>query len=207
VVKVKICGITNIEDALFAIKAGADAIGFVFYKNSPRYISPLGLKKIIDRLTQEIAKVGVFVGAKEKEIRYAADLCGLQMLQLHGDETPEFCARLKDYKVIKAFRIKRKRDVRSALRYRVYGYLFDAYRRSRPGGTGERFDWQLLEDLEAQAEIFLSGGLSTANVKEAIQTVRPDWVDVSSSLEIKPGLKDHQKIKDFIEAVRKVQPK
>ena len=203
-IKVKVCGITNIEDAQGSLDAGCDGLGFVFFKESRRFITPIRAKSIIVTLPSKVAKVGVFVDAKEKDIRWTIDTCGLDMLQFHGRETPEFCSRFKGYKVIKAFRIRRKRDVRNCLRYDTYAFLFDTYMRSKAGGTGEKFDWDLVSDFEREDKvIFLSGGLKASNVVRAIEVVRPDWVDASSSLESTPGIKDPNKVRSFIEAAKR----
>lgn len=203
-VRVKICGITNLEDALCSVEAGCDALGFVFYKKSPRYITPQKAKDIIKKLPKNITKIGVFVNAPEKTIKDIARICGLDMLQFHGNESQEFCKRFNGYQIIKVFRIKDKIDIENILRYKTFAYLFDTFVESKPGGTGRRFNWDLLEGLEdIDRSIFLSGGLTAKNVKGAIKVIHPDWVDVSSSVEIKPGEKDYNKVKKFIEAVRK----
>ena len=205
-VKVKICGITNLEDALNSVRAGCDALGFVFYKQSPHYITPQKAKQIIKKLPKDIIKVGVFVNAKEETIRHIAKFCGLDILQFHGNEYPEFCQRFKGGKIIKAFRIKDKIDLLKILRYKTFAYLFDTFIKSKPGGTGRKFNWELLKDLEdIKRPIFLSGGLNEKNIKEALESVHPAWVDVSSSVEIKPGKKDYKKIRKFIKATRKVK--
>ena len=154
-VKVKICGITNLDDALVAAKAGADALGFLFYKESRRYISPRKTKAIIAQLPKKILKAGVFVNAQEKEIRWADELCRFDLLQFHGDEPPEFCAVFGDKRIIKAVRAQRKRDIRQALRYNTYGILFDTYTRGQYGGSGETFDWELVRDFEREKIRFL----------------------------------------------------
>ncbi|MDD5166669.1 MAG: phosphoribosylanthranilate isomerase [Candidatus Omnitrophica bacterium] len=203
-VKVKICGITNLEDALNAIDAGCDALGFVFYKKSPRYIVPLAAKRLINNLPQRTIKIGIFVNEKETQVRKVAKLCKLDMLQFHGDETVEFCARFKGYKIIKAFRVKDKINIPDILRYKVFAYLFDTFVESERGGTGKKFNWRLLSRFGGiKQPIFLSGGLNKDNVKKAISSVRPDWVDVSTGVEIKPGKKDYRKIRDFIGALKK----
>lgn len=132
-VKVKICGITNLEDALASIKSGCSALGFIFYKKSPRYITPLKAKDIINRLPKVIKNVGVFVNTEEKEIRRIAKLCRLDMLQFHGNESAEFCARFKNYKIIKAFRIKDKIDLKNISKYKTFAYLFDTFVKSKAG--------------------------------------------------------------------------
>lgn len=192
------------EDAMVAIGAGYDALGFVFYKNSPRYVTPIKAKNIIKKLPKEIIKVGVFVNAKEKTIKRIAKLCQLDMLQFHGNESPEFCQRFSDYKVIKAFRVKGKIDFKNILRYKTFAYLFDTFVKSKPGGTGKKFDWRLIKRIidKINCPVFLSGGLTEDNVKEAIGLVKPDWVDVSSSVEISPGKKDFRKVKEFIRVAK-----
>lgn len=202
--KVKICGITNLEDAMVSIEAGCDALGFVFYKKSPRYIRPEEAKEIIKQIPESIKKVGVFVNEKEQNIKCIAKDLKLNILQFHGDELPEFCRKFKNYKIIKALRIKDKDSLKRLGRYSVWAFLFDAYQKNLFGGTGKNFDWKIIKDINLRPKnIFLSGGLSVKNVKEAINLIKPNWVDVSSSVEIRPGKKDHRKIKEFIRAVRK----
>jgi len=202
-VKVKICGITNLEDALNSIEAGSDALGFVFYKKSPRYIAPGKASQIITHLPPGILKVGVFVNAREENIKRIAKLCNLDMLQFHGDESPRFCERFNGYKIIKAFRVKQRIDFKDILHYKTSAYLFDTFVRLKIGGTGEKFNWALIRHLGGfHHPIFLSGGLNAENVKEAIRKVEPAWVDVSTSVEIKPGKKDYKKIKRFITVVK-----
>jgi phosphoribosylanthranilate isomerase len=202
-VKVKICGITNTEDALASVDAGCDALGFVFYKKSPRYILPAQAKKIINALPKGVVKIGVFVNSKEEEIRRTAKLCDLNMIQLHGKESPGFCNRLKDFKVIKAFRINDNVNLGKIPRYNTYAYLFDTFVKSKIGGTGRIFDWRLVRNLKnIKQPIFLSGGLTEKNVLKAIAYLKPAWVDVSSSVEIEPGKKDQYKVRKFIKAAK-----
>jgi len=202
-VKVKICGITNLKDARAAALAGCDALGFIFYKKSPRYISPQQAKDIISKLPTGIIKVGVFVDDKEKAIKDIAKLCNLDILQFHGNESADFCKRFKDYKIIKAFKVKEKIDLRKILKYKTFAYLFDTFVKAMPGGTGKKFNWRLLKFMDdIKQPIFLSGGLNKENITKAIESVRPDWLDVSSSVEIKPGKKNHRKIKEFIKATK-----
>lgn len=201
--KVKVCGITNLRDAKIAIASGANALGFVFYKKSPRYIRPQEAKQIIKVLPRNILKVGIFVGASRDTVGRIAKLCRLDMLQFHGNESPGFCRKFGNYKIIKAFRVKDSIDFKNILRYKVSAYLFDAFLKSKIGGTGRKFDWALLKDRgKIDRPIFLSGGLNNKNVKEAIKNVHPDWVDISSGVEIKPGKKDYKKIKDFIKSAK-----
>jgi len=203
-IKVKICGITNLEDALNSVKAGCNALGFVFYRKSPRYITPDKASRIIKHLPSDILKMGVFVNAEEKTIKRIARLCSLDMLQFHGNESPEFCKKFKGYKIIKAFRVKDRIKLENLLNYKIFAYLFDTFVKSKMGGTGKKFNWVLVRNLKGlRKPIFLSGGLNAKNVKEAIRQVRPNWLDVSSSVEIKPGKKDPKKVKEFIEAAKK----
>lgn len=201
-VKVKICGITNLEDALASLFYGADAIGFVFYKKSPRYISPEKAGNISRILPKGIFRAGVFVNEKENVVKKIAKLCGLNMLQFHGQESPEYCRKFKGYKIIKAFRIGRKINLDDLNGYKTFAYLFDAYSKSKSGGTGKKFNWNLLKQIvKIKHPVFLSGGLTCGNVSKAIKLLKPDWVDVSSSLESKPGKKDHKKIQKFIQSI------
>lgn len=199
-VKVKVCGITNLEDALASFLYGADAIGFVFYKKSSRYISPKKAANISAILPKRISRVGVFVDEKAEKVKEAARACRLDMLQFHGNESPAYCRKFKGYKVIKAFRVEERIDPDEVRRYKTYAYLFDTYSKSNPGGTGEKFNWKLLaQTAKIKGIIFLSGGLNSGNVRKAVKLLKPDWVDASSLLESKPGKKDHKKIKEFIE--------
>ncbi len=201
--KVKICGITNLEDALAAFFSGADAIGFVFYKKSPRYISPTKASRISKILPRNIRKVGVFVNAPEGRIKKIARQCKLDMLQFHGDEPAEFCLKFPGFKVIKAFRVNEGFDFSKAVEYKKCSLLFDGFSRDRYGGTGRKFDWLLLRKIgKIKQKVFLSGGLNSSNVNKALRVFMPDWVDVSGGVELRPGLKDHKKIKKFISSIK-----
>ncbi|MFH0762686.1 MAG: phosphoribosylanthranilate isomerase [Candidatus Omnitrophota bacterium] len=201
--KVKICGITNLEDALKVADFAPDAMGFVFYKKSPRYITPLKAYGIIRQLPVDILKVGVFVDASEKDVRRTAKLCNLDMLQFHGKESPKFCDKFAERKVIKAFRIRNNVKKEDILKYNTFAYLFDAFVKSKPGGTGKRFNWKLIKKLgDLKRPIFLGGGLNEKNVSKAIELIGPEWVDVSSSVEIRPGKKNCDKVRRFIGAAR-----
>jgi phosphoribosylanthranilate isomerase len=205
-VRVKICGITNLPDALAAIKAGSDALGFVFYQKSPRYISPDKAREIIRQLPQRVRKVGVFVKAQEKTIKSIAKTCALDILQFHGRESPEFCRRFKGYRIIKSFRVKGRLDLRQLRQYEVFAYLFDSFSKAKLGGTGRQFNWKLLKGLSGiKRPVFLSGGLNQQNVQKAVSTVHPMWVDVSSSVEVSPGKKDAAKVKEFIREAKRVR--
>ncbi|MFA5149899.1 MAG: phosphoribosylanthranilate isomerase [Candidatus Omnitrophota bacterium] len=202
-IKVKICGITNLEDALASLFNGADAIGFVFYKNSPRCIEPLKARKISRILPKNILRVGVFVNAQEKWVKRVAKFCNLDILQFHGNETCGYCDKFKGYKVVKAFKVGKKIDLAGIKKYKTYGYLFDTFSKTQAGGTGKKFNWNLLKNIDKiNGRVFLSGGLDNRNVKSALKKLHPDWVDVSSSVESRPGKKDHKKLRRFIEALK-----
>ncbi|MCW8893775.1 MAG: phosphoribosylanthranilate isomerase [Deltaproteobacteria bacterium] len=199
--RIKICGITNIEDALCAVTAGADALGFVFYEKSPRYITPLKAQRIVAALPPLVATVGLFVNASAEKIRRTMAMTRLQVVQLHGDELPEDC-RLDPYQVIKALAVKDADSLKGADDYPVSALLLDAWSGKQYGGSGRSFDWQLAKNLTGRTPLILAGGLNPENVAEAIQQVRPYAVDVSSGVEASPGRKDRQKIIKFIEQVR-----
>lgn len=202
-VKIKVCGITNLDDAQKVSKLKPDALGFVFYKKSPRYIAPDKAKEIILQIPSSIKKVGVFVNDKESTVKNIAKDLKLDILQFHGDESPQFCRRFKNYKIIKAFRIKDEESIKNLKQYPVWALLFDSYQKNLFGGTGKSFNWEIIKNTKLKKiNIFLSGGLNTKNVKKAIKLIRPDWVDVSSSVETRPGEKDYRKVRDFIEAVK-----
>ena len=203
-VKVKICGITNLKDAQDAVKAGCDSLGFVFYQNSPRYIVPFKAGSIIKKLPNYIIKVGVYVNAREKTIKKIARICDLDILQFHGRESPGFCDRFKDYRIIKSFRLKGRMDVKAVLKYNTFAYLFDTFLKSKTGGTGKNFNWGFLTGKLSQIKkpIFLAGGLNEKNIQNAVRTVKPDWVDASSCLEKVPGKKDPKRVEGFIRAAK-----
>ena len=201
-VEVKICGITNIKDAREAVECGAWALGFNFYKKSPRYIVPVKAKKIIDQLPRNIVTVGVFVNEQESLIKRIEEYCHLQMLQFHGEETPQFCLRFPEHKIIKAFRIRPEFDVGTVSYYKTDYILFDAFKKDIYGGSGQVFDWDLVRDnKKIQVPVILSGGLNPANVAQAIKEVKPFAVDVASGVEKMPGKKDFKLLKEFFKAV------
>lgn len=202
-VKVKICGTTSVKDALLAVDYGADALGFVFYDKSPRFITVETAKEVISHLPPFVKTVGLFVNETADTINCIADTCMLDMVQLHGDESPEFCNKIRR-RVIKAFRIKNKNSLSSMSEYNVSGYLLDAYVEGVPGGTGETFDWSIAEQAEEYGYVILAGGLTPDNVVEAIRKADPYGVDVCSGVEESKGRKDPQKLKDFIHAAKRV---
>lgn len=203
--QIKICGITNLNDALMAVEAGADALGFNFVPNTPRYISNADkAAAIIDRLPPFITTVGLFVNADAEEIKAIADLCHLCVIQLHGDESPEFCQAL-NRRLIKVFRVKDESSLSRLPDYHVSGYLLDTFVKGAMGGTGVAFDWTLAVKAKRYGRIILAGGLNPDNVASAVQHVCPYGVDVSSGVEASPGRKDPAKVKAFIQSVRNAE--
>ena len=200
-VKVKICGITNTEDALMAVEAGADALGFVFFPGSPRYISPEQANAIIRSLPPFVQTVGLFVNEEMTTVNAVADQCGLDLVQLHGEESPDYCAAV-NRRIIKAFRVKDASSLDDIRKYQVAGYLLDAWSPSAHGGTGTTFNWEIAARAAASHCIILAGGLTPENVAAAVATVNPYAVDVSSGVESSPGKKDATLIRTFVTAVR-----
>ena len=205
--KVKICGITNLEDARHSIACGADALGFNFYDKSPRYISTDMAKRIIEQLPDTIEIVGVFVNEKTDRIVEIADAARLDMIQLHGDETPEFTSAVAvktGLPVIKAFRVSPDFTVNDSVDYGTDAILLDAFSADQHGGTGKIFNWNVAREVsESGRKLYLAGGLSAENVRDAIRAVRPFAVDACSLLEREPGRKDHDKVAAFVAAVKK----
>lgn len=201
-VRVKICGITNLEDAKIAMDAGADALGFVFAK-SPRKISVSEAQKITRVLDPWVASVGVFVNESPAEILRVVSRCHLTAVQLHGEETQKDILKLKGLKVIKAFRVAQKSDLTAIKGYNATAYLFDAKVNGLYGGTGQSFDWSILKSNKIMAPIIVSGGLNVKNVHEAVRLLRPYGVDVSSGVEKYPGKKDKKLVREFIQNAKK----
>ncbi len=198
--RVKVCGITNSEDAFCAVQLGASALGFVFYEKSPRFISPKEAREVISRIPPFVTKVGVFVNAEADYLREAKDIAGFDVYQFHGDETPEFCAAFGE-NYIKAVRVKNAESLDAVELYDTDAFLFDAYSPDAYGGTGESFSWDVLSRRKLEDKfVILSGGLNSDNVRDAIQTVNPYAVDVSSGVESSPGIKNHLELKRFMEA-------
>ena len=200
-IKIKICGITNPEDALFAADLGVDALGFVFYPQSPRNIEPKKARKIIQQLPPFLAKVGVFVNETAARVNEIIELTGIDVVQLHGQEAPEYCQRF-ERKVIKAFRIAPNFDPAQIEVYKVAAYLLDTYLTGICGGTGEIFNWEIAKRAKQYGRIILAGGLNPENIKEAICQVEPYGVDISSGVEIRPGEKDKRKLEQLVLQVR-----
>lgn len=200
--RVKICGITSLEDALTAVDAGADALGFVFYAASPRNISPEQAGNIIRLLPPFIQTVGLFVNEDQTTVNTTADQCGLDVIQLHGEETSEYCTAIRR-RVIKAFRVKDFTILDVLQQYKVAGFLLDAWHPAAHGGTGKTFNWEIAAEATKRGHrIILAGGLTPENIAESIRQVHPYGVDVSSGVESSPGCKDTSKTRRFIELAK-----
>ncbi len=198
---IKICGITNLEDALQACSLGVDALGFILAP-SPRQVSPDRVREIILHLPPSIHKVGVFVDEKIEEVRRIAYYCGLNILQLHGKEPPEYCREIA-LPVIKAFRVRDARSLEAIEGYASATILLDAWWSDRAGGTGRTFPWEIAREIRPKGDYILSGGLTPGNVGEAIHRLHPMGVDVGSGVEKRPGLKDIFKMTEFVKGVKK----
>ncbi|HXR03781.1 MAG TPA: phosphoribosylanthranilate isomerase [Verrucomicrobiae bacterium] len=199
---VKICGITNPADAQVAIEAHADALGFVFCAKSPRHMTITAAAGISKQLPGFVLRVGVFVNALKAEVERAIGECGLNLLQFHGDEPPEYCAQF-GVMSMKAFRMRDAGTLGELRQYQTSAWLLDAYSPEAEGGTGEKFNWDLAVAAQKFGKpIFLAGGLTPENVAEAVRKVRPFGVDVSSGVEISPGKKDPAKVRAFISAAK-----
>ena len=199
---VKICGITNVADAHAAVEAGADALGFNFYRPSPRYIAPDDARAIIDQLPESVLKIGVFVNEDLKSLSHVVTEARLSAVQLHGHESPEYCRELANTYVIKAFGATNNLNLEG---YRVDAIMLDTKDDLLHGGTGRVFDWSIAQRATSSVpKLFLAGGLSPENVAEAITRVRPYAVDACSSLEVRLGKKNHERVRAFIKGVRSV---
>ena len=201
-VKVKICGMTNTEDALAAVWFGADALGFIFYHKSPRFISPEEAGEIISLLPPFVTTVGVFVNEEVETVKEIVSLTGIDVVQFHGDELPEMCQHFK--RVIKVFRVRDREGLEKMKDYNVSGFLLDTYVPHAYGGTGHSFDWKIAQEVQNHGPVIVAGGLTPDNVKEALTQARPYGVDVVSGVEgPEKGKKDLEKMKTFIERVKK----
>ncbi len=201
--KVKICGITRLEDALAAVRLGADALGFNFWPRSKRYLPPAQASAIVRRLPPLVTAVGVFVDPSLDEVLAAAAHAGIDVVQLHGDETPEFCLSIPR-PVLKALRIADNNSLAALASYEVRGFVLDTPSAGY-GGSGRTFDWSLVAEAARALPVILAGGLTPENVREAIREVRPWAVDVASGVESAPGLKDVEKMRRFLEAAREAE--
>lgn len=203
---VKICGITNLADAQAAIEARADALGFVFYAKSPRSMTIPAAAEISRQLPGFVMRVGVFVNALKADVLRAIGECGLNLLQFHGDEPPEYCAQF-GLMSMKAFRMRDAETLKELTQYKTDAWLLDAYSPEAVGGSGEKFNWDLAIAAQRFGKpIFLAGGLTPENVAEAVRKVRPFGVDVSSGVEVSPGKKDPVRVRAFINAAKAATP-
>lgn len=205
------CGMTRLEDALCAAEAGVDALGFIFYKKSRRYIDPADARLIIDQLPPFIDTVGVFVNKKRQAVEEIIQFCRLGFAQLHGEESSKYCERLLRFaspcQVIKAFPVGPRTSAEDFEPYvpHVKAFLLDTYDKELAGGTGRSFDWSIIERLRLSSPYILAGGLNEQNVIDAIREVQPSILDVNSGVEVSPGIKDHRLIKEFVRTVRRVE--
>ena len=200
--EIKICGITNIEDALASASVGADALGFVFHPPSPRYVTPGRAREIIGSLPPALCTVGVFVNLAASEVLQIAEFCGLDFIQLHGAETQEYCRRLPRERLIKALSFRSEEEFVALADYPVRAFLVDAHDPVRHGGTGKTCDWNLAGRAAARHPLILAGGLNGENIIAALTAVHPLAVDISSGVETAPGKKDHEKIRAVIASVQ-----
>lgn len=201
--RIKVCGITRPEDALAAVEAGVDGLGFIFVEKSPRNIDPEQARNIIRMLPPFVEAVGVFVDKEVTLVEEIAHYCGLTLIQLHGNESPGYCRTLP-LSVVKAFRVGADFDGAAFVPYEdcVRGFLLDTYHKNMAGGTGETFDWDLVQQLKPSRPIILAGGLNPENAGAAIERVRPYAVDVNSGIESAPGRKNRARLEQFIRRVR-----
>ena len=195
--RIKICGITRPEDAQCAAEAGADAVGMIFYASSPRAVDVRRARDIVQDLPPFITRVGVFVNETAYTVANIADTCGLDVLQLHGEETPEYCNGFAQ-KVVKVFRIQDTVDLEIMRSYTVDAWHLDTQDTKLYGGTGRSFDWRLAAEAQSVGPIILAGGLTPDNLREALEQAQPYAVDISSGVESEPGIKDHEKIRRII---------
>lgn len=204
--RVKMCGTTRQEDALAAVRLGVDALGFIFFSKSPRNIDRENARAIIAGLPPLIDRVGVFVDANMEEL-VASAACGLSIVQLHGKESPEFCREVRralpHCRIVKAFRVGKESTAGEFTPYAVCvdAFLLDTYIKGAPGGTGQAFDWSIIETLRLARPLFLAGGLTPENVEKAILEVRPFAVDINSGIEERPGIKDHCRLEQLLKVV------
>jgi phosphoribosylanthranilate isomerase len=199
--EIKICGITNMEDAVMAFAYGADALGFIFYEKSPRYVTPEAARRIVKTLPDNISKVGVFVNHDIHAVREIYKFCALDMIQLHGDESPDYCREFPQSVLIKAISPSREEDLDIVHDYAARAVMIDTRESGLYGGTGKKSNWDLAVKLKEMRPLVLSGGLNASNILEAIRTVSPHAVDVNSGVELSPGKKDPKKVQSMIEMV------
>ena len=205
-VKLKVCGITSLEDARAAIDCGAEFLGFNFYRKSPRYISPEDARTIIEQLPSGVITVGIFVNeAQPQDVLEILKVSGVQLAQLHGDEDAAYCLEVGAERVIKALRVGEDFDVQKILNYPAWAILLDAFDKNLYGGTGKTANWDVAHEAAKLTRLFLAGGLSPENIAEAIQAVEPFAVDVNSGVESAPGIKAVKKLKKLKEEMERIK--
>jgi len=211
--RIKVCGITRLQDALCAVEHGVDALGFIFHRKSARYIDPEEARIIIEQLPPFVDAVGVFVDKEREKVEEIIRYCRLGYVQLHGDESFKYVERLSRFtspcEMVKAFRVSGDTTPEDFEPYmpHVKSFLLDTYDKEQAGGTGKTFDWSIIPRLGLRKPYMLAGGLTPSNITAALQEVRPYGVDVSSGVEVAPGIKDHSLIREFIGAVREFDGK
>ena len=191
----------QVKDALFAVEQGVDAVGVIFYKKSPRAVTMKTVREIITKLPPLVDTVGVFVNESAERLNKIADYCGLDLVQLHGEESPAFCRKIHR-RVIKAFRVKDLQSIKQLEKFPVSGFLLDTFSDDLHGGTGKTFDWNLALPAKKMGPVILAGGLTPRNILQAVRQVRPYGVDVCSGVEKSPGIKDLEKVRAFLKNIR-----
>jgi len=210
----KICGITSRDEAAAIADMGVSALGFIFYRNSPRYTTPENVRNIVRNMPPFVSTVGVFVNEQPENIRGITEFCSLDWIQLHGDESPEYCNSLPR-RIIKAFRVKQEFNVEKLLDYNVEklldysvnAFLLDTYNEKAYGGTGTSFDWEVAKKAKKYGPVILSGGLNTDNLLQALKEVQPYGVDISSGVEKSPGSKDLKKVEEIVRIFKEFTPR
>ena len=205
VMQVKICGITNVQDAFQCCELGANALGFIFYEKSERYIGYKQAAEIIKQLPPFVLKVGIFVNSAVNEVNDTVSSIGLNAVQLHGNETPEYIKQIRHH-AIKGFRVSNDFDFSDLEKYKNCSFLLDTYSPNNMGGTGNTFDWSIIP-LKFRDTIILAGGISAENVEYIFRNIKPVAIDLSSSLEISPGRKDSKKLNEFFNIINKLRYK
>ena len=206
--RIKMCGLTREKDVEAGVEAGLDALGFIFYRKSPRNVEPDFVRSVVAKMPPFTDCVGVFVNRGREEVEEIVEYCGLSHAQLHGSEDPKYCERIERFvspcRVVKAFRVSEEstREEFDPYAKVIHGYLLDTYVKGNAGGTGEIFDWSIIKRLNLQRPMILAGGLDPDNIEEALKQVQPFGVDVNSGVEIEPGIKDHAKLFEFVLKVR-----
>ena len=199
---IKVCGITNVEDAQFAADNGATALGMIFYAGSPRYVDAETATRISGAVPKDVARVGVFVNEAPEQVLEIAAQAGLDVAQLHGDESPEVCAAVSPLRVWKVFRVGEDFEAAEAAAFGCEAFFLDTAGDGLYGGTGQTFPWQRAAEVKSYGRVVVAGGLDADNVGQAIRLVQPFGVDASSKLERSPGVKDHDKVRRYLEAAK-----